>query len=136
MTHPFLQMLTVGLGGFFGAIARFALTGMARRWLPSFPPIGTLLVNVLGCLLIGILMAWVEDIPRTSGRQPLPDVVRMMLVTGMLGSLTTFSTFGFEAVELMRESRWPLAFAYVAGNLCIGFGAVVCGRLLACRIWG
>ncbi|WP_166826750.1 fluoride efflux transporter CrcB [Thalassoroseus pseudoceratinae] len=136
MTSPILQMLTVGLGGFFGAIARFTLTGLARRWVPSFPPIGTLAVNVLGCFLIGALMAWVIDIPRTTDRQPLPELARMLLVTGMLGSLTTFSAFGYEAVELMRESRWQLAFAYVAGNLFIGLGAVVGGRLLACRIWG
>ena len=119
------QILVVGLGGLVGAIARYVLTGLVqRRIFPGLFPAGTLVVNSLGCLLIGILMALA-----TQKRWLSPDA-QLLLVTGVLGSLTTFSTFGYETVELLRQSQWRLAVLNVAANIVIGFAAVWIGHSL------
>lgn len=118
------QILAVGLGGFVGAIARYSLTGLMQRKFPAFLPAGTLAVNVLGCLIIGVLMGLVID------RESIPHTVRLFLITGILGSLTTFSAFGYETFELMREGDMRLAFWNVLGNVCLGFVAVAAGRML------
>jgi len=118
------KLLAVGLGGFIGAIARYTLTGLMHRRFPAFLPSGTLLVNVLGCLTIGILMALVKERVLLSGHETL----RFFLITGILGSLTTFSTFGYETVELIvQESNLRLAAWNVAGNLVLGLAAVGAG---------
>lgn len=113
------SLLAVGLGGFVGAVSRYALTGWMQLRFPAFRPAGTLLVNVLGCLLIGLLMGWVTHKPTLS--EPL----RLFLITGILGSLTTFSTFGYETVELLRENEVRLAMWNVAANMLLGFSAVL-----------
>ena len=120
------QILAVGCGGFLGAVARYALTGLMHRRFPAFLPAGTLLVNVLGCLVIGVLMALVRERVLLSGHETL----RFFLITGILGSLTTFSTFGFETVELIQESNLRLAAWNVAGNLVLGLAAVWFGLWL------
>lgn len=125
------QLLAVGLGGFVGATARYALTGLMHRKFPAFLPAGTLLVNVLGCLAIGVLMVLVKERVLLSGHETL----RFFLITGILGSLTTFSTFGYETVELIHESNLRLAAWNVTGNLVLGLAAVWfgiwLGRLVA-----
>jgi CrcB protein len=113
------SLLAVGLGGFVGAVSRYALTGWMQLRFPAFRPAGTLLVNVLGCLLIGLLMGWVTHKPTFS--EPL----RLFLITGILGSLTTFSAFGYETVELLRENEVRLAMWNVAANMILGFSAVL-----------
>ena len=93
------NLLFVALGGALGAIARYEITArLQQRWGPGFP-IGTLVVNVLGCLLVGGVMAWIANRPQLEPR------VRLGVVVGLLGSLTTFSTFGFETIELARDGR-------------------------------
>ena len=122
------QILAVGLGGFVGAISRYVLSGMVMHFVQeklgrTFPA-GTLVVNVLGCLIIGVLMAYVLA-------QQLSDNMQLFLITGILGSLTTFSTFGYETVALIQNSEPQLAFWNVAANVCIGFAAVSAGMILA-----
>jgi CrcB protein len=113
------SLLAVGLGGFVGAICRYSLTGWMQLRFPAFRPAGTLLVNVLGCLLIGLLMGLV-----THKQTTLSEPLRLFLITGILGSLTTFSTFGYETVELLREHELRLAAWNVAANMLLGFTAV------------
>jgi CrcB protein len=120
------QLLAVGCGGFLGAVTRYTLTGMMQKRCPGFMPAGTMLVNVLGCLLIGILMALVTEQVWFFKHETL----RRFLMTGVLGSLTTFSTFGYETVELLRESDMRLAAWNVAGNLCLGIAAVWLGLVV------
>ena len=123
------RALAVGLGGFVGALGRYGLTGLVQRYARGDFPWGTLAVNVLGCFLIGLLMALarfgVVFGPRT----------RTFLGIGLLGSLTTFSTFGYETMELFRTGSWLAAAGNVAGNVILGLVAVlaglVLGRLLA-----
>ena len=117
-----LRLLAVGVGGFIGAVARYLLSGLAHRlWSTAFP-IGTLTVNVLGCLVIGVLTVLVEGDYLTS------PTVRLLLMVGLLGALTTFSTFGYETVECMAEGQYGLAALNVAANVTLGLGAVVLGR--------
>jgi CrcB protein len=121
-----LQLLAVGLGGFFGAIARYSISGLVQRRFPGFTPAGTLVVNVVGCLLIGVFMELL--IERKLGVQK--ELLRSLMVTGFLGSLTTFSTFGYETVELIREDEFRPAFFNMLGNVVLGFSAVWIGRWL------
>ena len=118
------KILIVGVGGFLGACARYLLSGAAQRLHGGTFPLGTLAVNVLGCLLIGVAMAVAEE------RSLLGPNARLFIMMGLLGSFTTFSTFGYETVELLRdgELRWALYSA--AANFVLGVGAVVAGRFL------
>ncbi len=120
------QILAVGFGGFIGAVSRFALTGFLQKRFLAFTPAGTLFVNVLGCLLIGGLMAVVVNRPNDFN-----PTLRLFLITGILGSMTTFSTFGYETVELLREERFRPALLNVVANLAVGLPAVVVGWTLA-----
>ncbi len=124
-------LLAVGLGGFVGAISRYVLTGWMQKAFPQFLPAGTLLVNVLGCLAIGFLMAIV--IAQSTMGQPawMSHSLRLFLITGILGSLTTFSAFGYETVELLREDQLHIAALNVVANMGLGFPAVWLGAILA-----
>lgn len=132
MDSRWQQLLAVGLGGSLGAIARYVVSGYAQSFaiqkLGRAYPFGTLLVNVAGCFLIGILMGLVLN-------RQLPEPARLLLVTGFLGSLTTFSTFGYETVELLRENDLRLAFWNIAANVVIGLFAVWLG-LAATKVFG
>jgi len=117
-------MIAVGLGGAIGANVRFLVSLYAARRFPDYAPLGTLIVNVVGCLLIGGLVTWAD---RTS----LSPVWKVFLVTGCLGSLTTFSTFGYETLAYVIDGgRWGMAAANVALNVAIGLAAVIAGRQL------
>jgi CrcB protein len=118
------ELLIVGAGGFLGAISRYWLSGWVHRWAGIGFPWGTLAVNTVGCLAIGALMALLET------RVFVSPETRLFLGIGILGSLTTFSTFGYETLELARRSEFSLAAANAAGSLLLGLGAVVVGRVL------
>jgi CrcB protein len=120
-----LKILVVGLGGFVGAVSRYGLSGLVHRHYRGAFPLGTLTVNVLGCLVIGVLMALVED------RQLFSPNARLFLLIGLLGSLTTFSTLGHETFDLLRDSQFGLALWNVAGNMVLGLVAVGVGRIAA-----
>ena len=111
--------LLVGLGGFLGAIARYRLgaavmhgTGLARF------PIGTFVVNVAGCLAIGLLAGVVARY------HVLGTEARLFLFTGLLGGFTTFSAFGLESVELLRRGEWAMTGLYAGGSVVAGLAAV------------
>lgn len=116
--------LAVGIGGFLGAVSRFRISLWFDAWSQQrfgrVYPFGTFMVNVLGCLLIGILMTLVAE-------RKLPEPYQKLLITGCLGSLTTFSTFSFDAFRLMEEGKTGLAGIYVTANLVVGMIAVVLG---------
>ena len=126
--RPWLGILLVALGGAVGAVARHASNELFRRLLDEklgrFWPLSTLLVNVFGCLAIGCLMALVR-------RGVLSEEWRLLLVTGGLGALTTFSAFSFETLLLAREETFSLALANVATNVLLSLLAVWLGWWLA-----
>lgn len=108
------QMALVAIGGGAGSVLRF----LAQKWislgpLPKFP-IGTMTVNVLGCLLIGLLFGWFSKNPVTA-----PDW-KLFLMTGLCGGFTTFSAFTLESMVLLESSRWTSFLLYVCGSVILG----------------
>ncbi len=117
-----LLILLVGIGGFFGAVMRYLLSGWVQEIFrsPSFP-YGTLTVNITGCLLIGLLAGLSEN------RNLLGPETRALVLIGVLGGFTTFSAFGFETFELLRAGESMAAFSNVGLQVCLGLAAVWVG---------
>lgn len=116
-----LKILIIGLGGFLGTTARYGLSGLVQDLAGASFPAGTLAVNILGCIAIGGIMSLVED------RQMLTPEARLLLLVGFLGSFTTFSTFGYETFDLLREGQLWMAVVNAAANLLIGILGVGLG---------
>lgn len=116
-----LIYLLIGTGGMVGAVLRYVLgIYVDVRWSGEFP-LSTLTVNYIGCFVLGWFAAW------TSVVQAVPLWVRKSFATGVIGSFTTFSTFGLETVELFRQGSTWSGFFYVllsffGGLLMVGFG--------------
>lgn len=125
------SLLLVGLGGCIGAIGRYVIGEFVKQRIPTHPHVGTFVVNMLGCLLIGFVMSLSLGGESTASQQTW----RLLIVTGCLGALTTFSTFGFETVTLLQENRVGDALTNVAGNLLIGLPFVWLGMQLA-KVFG
>jgi fluoride exporter len=121
MSERITILLAVAGGGSVGALLRFALSG----WYAKKFPLGTLTVNVAGCLAIGLIVGSLAE------KNWLSPAWRQFLVMGLLGSLTTFSTFGYQCVELYLDGHYGLAALNVLSNLVIGLAAVACGLTLA-----
>lgn len=120
------QVLLVGAGGFLGSIFRYLISNLTQTFATgTILPIGTLIVNTLGCLLIGYLDGIAEV------RQLFTPETRLVLFIGFLGGFTTFSTFGFETLQLMRDNQVLCALIYVVLQIIIGLGAVWLGFILA-----
>lgn len=122
-----LGFLAVGVGAALGAWARW---GLGILFNPVFPtlPLGTLAANLTGGLLIGITMGMLSHF------ESLPPEMRLLVVTGFLGALTTFSTFSAETVSLIARQQWgwaaALVFAHLAGSLLMTLAGIGAARLL------
>jgi CrcB protein len=123
-----MRLLVIGLGGFVGAIARYGLSSWLARNTGGTFPWGTLTVNVLGCLCIGALLQLVEE------QWTISAYTRLFLAVGLLGSFTTFSTFGYETWELLRSADYMRALLNISGNLILGIIAVVLGWAAAATL--
>jgi CrcB protein len=120
----FFQVMLVGTGGFIGSALRFMVGGWAQRLaITSSFPYGTLVVNMLGCLLIGILGGLAEH------RQVLEPVHRLFLMVGILGGFTTFSTFAFDTLMLAHDAQVIKAVINVGVQVILGFAAALAGFL-------
>lgn len=109
------SIVAVGCGGCIGAIARFVVAGWTQHlWRWGWFPIGTVTVNLIGCFALGALAGWNEEV------KLFPPLVRAMLLVGVIGSFTTFSTFSYENVVLLREGRFLLAGVNVVGQVVVG----------------
>ena len=119
-------ILIIGAGGFIGAVLRYlAVLSMQVFKTRHNIPLGTLLVNVVGCLLIGVLAVAAEN------SKLLSVETRNFLVVGVLGAFTTFSTFGYESINMLKDG-FSLSFALNIGlQLSLGFSAVAAGMYLA-----
>ncbi len=120
------NIVYVGFGGFLGAILRYLVAGGVHSLtrFESFP-IGTMTVNVIGCWLIGFGGGLMES------HQLFSAELRAFLFVGILGSFTTFSTFGLETFNLVKAGQWLTAMGNVGGSLFIGFSAVLAGHMLS-----
>ena len=124
-----IKVLLVGAGGFLGSVARYLIGGLVQAPLGEVFPYGTLAVNVVGCLLIGGLSELSE------ARSFLSPDARSFLFIGLLGGFTTFSAFGNETTNLLRDREWVFAGVNVMANVLLAIGAVLLGRVAAHLIW-
>lgn len=118
-----MAYVLVALGGALGALARWAV-GAALPSSPAGWPWATLLVNLTGCLLIGVLLVVLVE------RFPGSPWLRPLLATGVLGGYTTYSTFAVDVVLLAEAGAWATATGYVVASVLGGLLAVVAGLLL------
>ena len=113
------EILIVGVGSFIGGALRYilsvGLSKLGRLW--AFP-IGIMVINILGCFLIGVLYGYFKSKATTD------PVLPLLLMTGVLGGFTTFSTFSFETIQLLQQNEWLKAALYVVGS--VGLGVVAC----------
>jgi CrcB protein len=119
-----MDLVLVGIGGFFGAIARRVLDLAISERNPTAFPLGTLVINVSGAFVLGLLFAWAIE------RDVLPAEIRGPLMIGFLGAYTTFSTFMLESWRLVEDGAWPLAAANLVGSVALGLVAVLAGLAL------
>jgi len=116
-------LLSVGIGGFIGAVLRFTLSGWVQKATASTFPFGTLTVNILGSFLIGFLFLYFQHIN-------LSPTQKALLITGLLGALTTFSTFSLDTVLLMQQEFYLKAFSNVLLNVVFSIGATLLGMMV------
>ena len=128
MKAALINAAIVGSGGFIGALCRYGLSGLVQRHaaLAAFP-YGTLVVNLLGCFLIGSAMGLVET------RQVFGPEFRLFALIGLLGGFTTYSTFGYETFALLRDADYLRAVANVALHIVFGLALVWVGYVLTSR---
>lgn len=128
MKTTLMNALIVGSGGFIGALARYGLGGLVHRQVPhSTFPYGTLVVNLLGCLLIGLLAGILES------RQLFGPEFRTFALIGVLGAFTTFSTFGQETFAMLRNAEYFRVAASVGMHLILGLALVWVGYALTAQ---
>jgi CrcB protein len=117
--------LWVGIGGLVGANARFMLGTWINARVDGVFPWHTLLINVSGSFLIGFLMILLTE------RLEVDPAWRLLLVVGFLGGYTTFSSYSFEAIALIRAGDWTPAIGYMLGSNVLSLGATLLGIVLA-----
>ena len=116
------KLLWIAAGGSIGALLRYGISGLTYRFFsPSFPW-GTLAANLTGCFLIGFLWS-------ISERYTFPRDIRLFVFTGVIGALTTFSTYGLESINLVRDGEIFLGIANIAVSNALGLALVFCGSL-------
>jgi fluoride exporter len=118
----------VGVGGFIGSLARYGLATFVYRFTEApWIPYGTLVVNLLGCLLIGMFAGLME------GRQMFAPELRLFVLIGVLGGFTTFSTFGYENFMLLRNAEYLRMGANIAAHVIGGLVLVWLGYLMTTK---
>ncbi|MFP4070568.1 MAG: fluoride efflux transporter CrcB [Desulfovibrionales bacterium] len=118
-------LVWIMFAGGFGALSRYLLAGLVHRfWATSFP-VGTFVVNMVGCLLFGLIWTLAEE------RFLLDSQTRIIVFTGFLGAFTTFSTFIFESGSLLRYDQFVFAMINIVGQNVIGLVFLLVGIALA-----
>lgn len=121
------RYLVVMLGAAFGGLARYVVGVAVMQRFPVRFPLGTLVVNVSGCFLIGVLMALF------TGRLTSHPNWRLLLVTGVLGGYTTFSSFGWESYQAIQDGNRWIGLSNILLSVALGYLAVWCGAWLVRR---
>jgi CrcB protein len=137
------KLLFLAVGGALGTLARYGLNGLVsdhqghQFGLPAIFPLGTMVINVTGCFVIGVLAALSDP---SLGRAWLKSEWRDFLMIGFCGGYTTFSSYGVQTLSLARDSEWLYVSANVIGSNALGFIAVylgwILGRLLQSKLHG
>ena len=117
-----IKILMVGIGGFAGSICRYIISDLSHRLFNDpFFPYGTIIVNVTGCLFIGLLGGLSET------KQIFTPEIRALILIGFLGGFTTFSAFGYEIFTVTRDGQIASALLNLLLHLILGFGSVWLG---------
>lgn len=125
-----MKVLAVAAGGALGAVLRYGISGWIAQLSRQAPfPWGTLVVNVAGSGLLGLLMGLV-----VGGRLIVPPALRLFLGVGLLGALTTFSTFSYETMEAIRLGDWRVAAGSLAANVLLGLAGCWLGLVVGARV--
>ena len=114
--------------GIAGTLARYGLQGLVQQRTGATFPYGTLVVNLLGCLLLGGIAQY------GLMHLTIPPEWRIGITVGFFGAFTTFSTFGWETVRLLEDGEWMRATAYVLASVVGGLACIFCGMRIADRI--
>jgi len=118
------KILYLSLGGAAGTLSRYWLSGVAQRLAGGSFPLGTLAVNMLGCLLFGTIWGYFEN-------RMLPgSEIRILVLTGFMGAFTTFSTYMFETAELVKYGQMAMALLNIVGQSVLGLTLVLAGIAL------
>ena len=120
-----MRYLLIGLGAFLGANCRYVLSDWAAARFGATFPYGTLIVNVTGSFLIGLFLTLVTE------RIAIDPAWRLLIAAGFLGGYTTFSSYVFEALALLRTGEYGLALLYTLGSVILGLAAVIAGTIVA-----
>ncbi len=120
-----LQVFAIGLGGFFGAIMRYLISGWTYRLLGERLPYGTLVVNIIGSFILGLFLVLANE------RFVVSDAMRGFIAIGMMGALTTFSTFSYETISLLQSSLFLKAGLNIFLNVVCTLCAVWAGTVVA-----
>ena len=116
--------LLVFVGGGIGSVFRYLLSGWVYNIIGTEFPYGTLVVNVIGCFVIGFFMTMAED------RFLISPSFRIFFAVGVLGGFTTFSTFNFETLELLKEGAFALGLLNVGGSIILGLSSAWIGAMV------
>lgn len=119
------QLLLVGLGGFIGSVARYLVSKLNFSWQMLTIPMGTLTVNIVGSLIIGIIIAL------STKSNFISNDLRLLLSVGFCGGFTTFSSFSAENMSLLQHGQYATALLYISASILLGLGAVFLGYWIA-----
>jgi CrcB protein len=122
-----VNLLLVALGGAFGSAARYALSTVVLRASGSLFPVGTFTVNLIGCIVFGVIVGAAEQ------RVALTPASRAFLLVGILGGFTTFSSYAFESFALIRDGQLFAASVNIVGQAVAGLAGVWLGITLGAR---
>ena len=120
----FKHILLVGLGGAVGSIARYICQKYLNNAFPDAFPMGTFLVNISGCLAIGMLYGL------TANYAIFTNELRLLLMAGFCGGFTTFSAYTLEGLALIEQQRYTTFFLYFTGSVVLGLAATFLGALV------
>ena len=122
-----MRILLIALFGAVGTLARYGLQGLVQIRMGSTFPYGTLLINLTGCFLLGLIGQL------TLNRVIVPPEWRMAIAIGFFGGYTTFSSFGWETAKMLEAGEWLRASTYVVASVLLGLLLSVAGIRLANR---
>ncbi|MFI4860155.1 MAG: fluoride efflux transporter FluC [Phycisphaerales bacterium JB063] len=122
-------LVGIAIAGAVGTLARYGLSTLIdRRFEHNF--YGTLAANALGCLLFGLVLAWVLARVSTDANHP----VRLILLTGFMGAFTTFSTYAYLSHDLIGRQQWGAALGHILAHNVLGIGLFVAGLALGSKL--
>ena len=120
-----LALIYVGFGGGFGAIMRYLAVAFVSKLNPTEFPYGTLLVNVVGCLLLGVWIASITVLTPAKAKD-----LHLLFAVGALGGFTTFSAFSFDLFFLAERGMYTQAALYAGASVLLSFVALIAGVML------